>query len=218
LIRSFSDRNADVHRNIVHAFEKLGDQVHEALLKCIEGEDVELKKNSAIAFAEMHDERGVDHIVMLMEDSDPKVRAAAAEALGFFPCIKSKTILTEGLHDKAIEVRLKVIRSLGKMQSRPEILALLDHMSKSRDDRETRTVKRTLGELAGENPDLFIDLFTHEHNSFRTYALEALAEAGMDSMARLTQVAAESDDETIVFWCKKAIKKIKEPRENFFYG
>jgi hypothetical protein len=40
----------------------------------------------------------------------------------------------------------------------------------------------------------------------------------MDSLARLTQIAAESEDETIAFWCKKAIKKIKEPRESIFYG
>jgi HEAT repeat protein len=218
LVRSFSDRNTDVHRSIVKAFSKLGKQVYDELIKCIEGKDTELKKNAAIAFAEMKDERGVDHIVMLIEDPDPEVRSAAAEALGWFPCVKTKTILTEALQDESLEVRLKVIRSLGKMNSRPEILALMEHMGKTRDDRESRTVKRTLAEIAAENPDLFIELFTHDQNSIRSCALDALTTAGMDSLARLTQIAAESEDETIAFWCKKAIKKIKEPRESIFYG
>ncbi|MDN5279073.1 MAG: hypothetical protein PWR01_3038 [Clostridiales bacterium] len=218
LIRSFSDRNADVHRNIVLSFANLGEEVYKELIKCIEGDDLELKKNAAIAFAEMGDERGVDHIVMLMEDPEESVRAAAAEALGFFPCIKAKTILTEALEDKSLKVRLSVIRSLGKMNSEPEILVLINHMAKSRDDRESRTVKRTLAEIASENPDLFIGLFANEHNNIRSCACEALVTAGMEVMSRLTEVAAESEDETVVFWCKKAIKQIKEPKETLFYG
>lgn len=218
LIRCFSDRNSDVHRNVILAFKKLGTQVYGELIKCIEGNDLELKKNSAIAFAEMNDERGVDYIVMMMEDSDETVRSAAAEALGHFPCIKSKTILTEALEDKSLKVRLNVIRALGKMNSTPEILALMEHLNKSRDERETRTIKRTLAEISTENPDLFIELFHNEHSSVKSAAYEALVTAGMDVMARLTQVAAEDQDETVVFWCKKAIKSIKEPKENLFYG
>ncbi len=218
LIRCFSDRNADVHRNVVVAFRKLGAKVYDELIKCIEGNDIDLKKNAAIAFAEMNDERGVDYIVMMMEDPDESVRSAAAEALGHFPCIKSRTILTEALEDKSIKVRLNVIRSLGKMDSEPEILALMNHLSKSRDERESRTVKRTLAEKSVENPDLFIGLFKNEHSAVKSAAYEALVTAGMDVMARLTQEAAENKDETVVFWCKKTMKTIKEPKENLFYG
>lgn len=218
LIRCFSDRNADVHRNIILSFKKLGNEVYGELVKCIEGNDIELKKNAAIAFAEMNDERGVDSIVMMMEDPDETVRAAAAEALGYFPCVKSRTILTEALNDKALKVRLAVIRSLGKMNSENEILALMNHMAKSRDERESRTVKRTLAEIASENPDLFIELFAHEQSAVKSAAYEALITAGMDVLARLTQVAAENTNETMVFWCKKAIKTIKEPKESLFYG
>ena len=218
LIRCFSDRNTDVHRNVVLAFSKLGKQIYGELIKCIEGDDIELKKNAAIAFAEMNDDRGVDHIVMMMEDPEEAVRAAAAEALGHFPCIKSKTILTEALEDKSIKVRLNVIRSLGKMNSEPEILALMNHSNKSRDEREARTVKRTLAEIASENPDLFINLFSNEHSVVKSSAFDALVAAGIDVLARLTQVAADNKDETVVFWCKKTIKQIKEPKESMFYG
>jgi hypothetical protein len=65
---------------------------------------------------------------------------------------------------------------------------------------------------------LFLELFSHEQSSIKNFAHEALVAAGMDVMAKLTQAAAESDDETVVFWCKKTIKQIKAPRETMFYG
>ncbi len=218
LIRSFSDRNTDVHRNVVSAFEKLGDKVYKELIKCIEGEDIELRRNAALALSEMRDERGVDHIVILMEDTDETVRACAAEALGNFPGLKARTMLGEALADSSMKVRLAAIRSLGELDSEADALTLMAHSGKVRDERETRTVKRTLSEMALNNPDLFIKLFTHEQNAIKTMACDSLVMAGTDVMARLSQVATESQDETTVFWCKKAIKQIKQPRENMFYG
>ncbi|HNX77055.1 MAG TPA: HEAT repeat domain-containing protein [Candidatus Rifleibacterium sp.] len=218
LIRSFSDRNTEVHRNVVSAFEKLGDKVFKELVRCIEGEDTELRRNAALALAEMRDERGVDHIVILMEDTDETVRACAAEALGSFPGLKSRTMLGEALADSALKVRLAAIKSLGELDSEADALTLMAHSAKVRDEREARTVKRTLGEMAQNNPDLFIKLFSHEQSAIKTMACDAMVAAGTDVMARLAQVSTESEDETTVFWCKKAIKQIKAPRENMFYG
>lgn len=218
LIRSFSDRNTDVHRNVSKAFEKLGEKVFTELIQCIEGKDIELRKNAALALAEMREERGVDHIILLMEDTDDTVRAAAAEALGSFPGFKSRTILTESLADKSIKVRLAVIKALGDMNSEAEALSLMNHSGKAKDERECRTIKRTLAEMAQNNTEMFINLFGNEHSSIKSLAYEALVAAGVDVLARLTQVSVESKDETIVFWCKKAIKQIKQPRESMFYG
>jgi HEAT repeat protein len=218
LIRSFSDRNADVHRNIVLAFERLGSEVYDELVKCLEGEDVALRRNAAIAVAETGDERGLDYLVMLMEDSEETVRTAAAEALGHFPGLKSRTILKEGLSDSALKVRLAILKSLGNFETVEDIHILFEHCAKAKDDREARTAKRILSVMAENHPNLFIDLFSHEQNSVKSMAYDALVGAGMESLPRLTQVAAESKSETIVFWCKKAIKKIKEPRESIFHG
>lgn len=218
LIRSFSDRNTDVHRNVSIAFEKLGEKVFVELIKCIEGKDVELRKNSALALAEMRDERGVDHIILLMEDTDESVRAAASEALGSFPGYKSRAILTESLTDNSIKVRMAVIKALGEMNSEPEALALMNHSGKAKDEREVRTIKRTLAEMAQDCPDMFIGFFGNDHSSVKSLAYEALVTAGVDVLARLTQISVESKDETMVFWCKKAIKQIKQPRESMFYG
>ncbi len=218
LIRSFSDRNTDVHRNVSLAFEKLGEQVFTELIKCIEGKDIELRKNAALALAEMREERGVDHIILLMEDNDETVRAAAAEALGHFPGVKSRAILCEALADSSIKVRMSVVKALGQLNSQPDILALMNHSGRAKDERETRTIRRTLAEMAQENPDQFIDLFNNEHSSIKSLAFEALVASGVEVLARLTQVSVESSDETVVFWCKKAIKQIKQPRESMFYG
>ncbi len=218
LIRSFSDRNTDVHRNVVAAFERLGDRVFKELIKCIEGNDVELRRNAALALAEMHDDRGVDHIIILMEDSDETVRASAAEALGGFPGLKARTILNEALEDSSVKVRLAAVKALGDLDTELDAIALMHYAGKVREEREARVVKRTLSEMALNNPDLFIELFKNEHSNIKTMACEAIVMAGMDLMARLTQVATESKDETVVFWCKKAMKQIKQPRENMFYG
>jgi len=218
LIRSFSDRNSDVHRTVTRAFEKLGDKVFKELITCIEGKDVELRRNAALALAEMRESRGVDHIVLLMEDNDETVRTCAAEALGHFPGLKSRTILTEGLADASIKVRIAVIKALGRLGSEADVLALMIHSGKTKDERETRTIKRTLAEIAQENPDLFIGLFKNEHSSIKSLAFEALVAAGIEVLARLTHISVESKDETVVFWCKKAIKQIKQPRESIFYA
>jgi len=218
LIRSFSDRNTDVHRNVVTAFEKLGDKVFKELIRCIEGDDLELRRNAALALAEMKDDRGVDHIVMLMEDTDESARACAAESLGSFPGLKARTMLNEALSDNSLKVRLAAIKSIGALDSEADALSLMAHSGKVRDEREARTIKRTLGEMALDNPDLFIGLFKHEQSAIKTMACEAMVAAGMEVMARLTQVATESQDETVVFWCKKTMKQIKQPRESMFYG
>ncbi len=218
LIRSFSDRNADVHRNIVLAFERLGGEVYDELVKCLEGDDVALRRNAAIAIAETGDERGVDYLVLLMEDSEESVRTAAAEALGHFPGFKARTILKEGLADSSLKVRMAIVRSLGNFETEEDVQILFDHCSRAKDDRESRTAKRILSVMAENNPNLFINLFSSEQNSIKSMAYEALVGAGIEALPRLTQVAAESESETIVFWCKKAIKKIKEPRESMFHG
>ena len=216
LIRSFSDRNSEVHRNILVAFEKIGDKVFNELIKCIEGNDPDLRCNAATAISEMHETRGVDYLVLLMEDSDMRVRQAAAEALGHFPGLKSRTMLFEGLEDKELKVRIAVIRAIGKLNEPQGILKLIEHISTEKDERETRTAQRMLAVMAEEKTEQFINLFAHEQNSIRGMALDALVSAGIEVLAQLTQVAAESEDETIVFWCKKAIKQIKEPRESMF--
>lgn len=218
LIRSFSDRNADVHRSIVNSFEKLGDQVYHELVKCSESPDSQLRSNSAIALGEMRDERGLDSIILLAEDSDEKVRSAAAEALGYFPGVKARAILANLLGDKELKVRLAAIKSLGRMDSREEALLLMSHLTKAKDERELRTVKRALIEMSELNPDLFIDLFKHEQSAIKTMAMESLAGAGLAVITRLHQLIAEGEDETIVFWCKKTLKRIKEPRETSVYG
>ncbi|MBU1109007.1 MAG: HEAT repeat domain-containing protein [Candidatus Riflebacteria bacterium] len=218
LIRSFSDRNTDVHRSVKQAFAKLGDKVFQELIKCIEGDDNELRSNAAKALAELREERGIDHIVMLLEDTDESVRAAAAEAIGSFPGHKSRAILQDALADQSMKVRLATIKSFGAMNSESDALALMNHSSKTKDQREARTIKRTMAEMAQVNPDLFINLFSNEHSSVKSLALEALAGAGVEVLARLTQVAAETEDDTLAFWCKKAIKQIKSPRESIFYG
>jgi HEAT repeat protein len=218
LIRSFSDRNTDVHRSVKQAFDKLGGQVFQELIRCIEGEDNELRSNAAKALAELREERGIDHIIMLLEDTDDKVRAAAAEALGSFPGVKSRAVLQDALNDASLPVRLATVKSFGEMNSEADVLMLMHHAGKAKDQRETRTIKRTLNEMAQANPDLFINLFTNEQSSVKSLALEALVGAGIDALARLTQVAAEAKDDTLVFWCKKAIKQIKSPKESMFYG
>ncbi|NCB37798.1 MAG: hypothetical protein EOM80_03435 [Erysipelotrichia bacterium] len=218
LIRSFSDRNTEVHRCVVASFTKLGDKVYKEIVKCIEGDDIELRRNAAVAIAEMREERGVDHVIILMEDTDESVRSAAAEALGSFPGIKSRTMLSDALSDQSLKVRLAVIKSLGELGGEADALQLMVHAGKTKDERESRTIRRTLGEMAQSNPDIFIKLFKHEQSSIKSLAFDALTTAGMDVMAKLTQIAAESDDETLVFWCKKAIKQIKQPRETMFYG
>ncbi len=218
LIRSFSDRNTDVHRSVKQAFDKLGSRVFQELIKCIEGDDNELRSNAAKALAELRETRGVDHIIMLLEDTDENVRAAAAESLGNFPGVKTRAVLQDSLADQSMKVRMAAIKSFGAMNSEADALTLMNHSSKAKDQRETRTIKRTLAEMAQQTPDLFINLFNNEHSSVKSLALEALVGAGVDSLARLTQVAADATDETLAFWCKKAIKQIKSPKESLFYG
>ena len=217
LIRCFSDRNTEVHRNVVAAFKKLGEKVFVQLIKCIDSEDPDLRKNSALALAEMQDNRGLDHIIMLLEDNDTSVRATAAESLGSFPCAKARAVLAHALGDSEIRVRKAAIKSIAALGTEEDALALMIYSQKIKEESEIKTVHRMLGEMSLCNPDLFIEMFKNEQSAIKNMAYEALVTAGMEVLARLTQVAAESKDENQVHWCKKTIKQIKMPKESMFY-
>lgn len=217
LIRCFSDRNTEVHRNVVAAFKKLGEKVYVQLIKCIDSEDPDLRKNSALALAEMQDKRGLDHIIMLLEDNDTSVRATAAESLGSFPCAKARAVLAHALGDSEIRVRKAAIKSIAALGTEEDALALMIYSQKIKEESEIKTVHRMLGEMSLCNPDLFIEMFKNEQSAIKNMAYEALVTAGMEVLARLTQVAAESKDENQVHWCKKTIKQIKMPKESMFY-
>jgi HEAT repeat protein len=217
LIRCFSDRNTEVHRNVVHAFKKMGDKVHKELLKCIESEDPDLRKNSALALGEMHDKSGLDYVIMLLEDPDVSVRAVAAESLGGFPCHKARGVLQHALGDSEIKVRLAAIKAIGNLGTEEDALALMIYGAKQKEGTETKAIHRILGDMAINNPDLFIEMFKNEQLAIRNMAYESLVTAGIEALPRLTIVAAESKDENQVTWCKKAIRQIKRPKESMFY-
>lgn len=212
LIKGLSDRNAEVHRNICKAFQKLGERVFETLSKCVESDDVVLRRNSAVALGALREDRGVDVLIILLEDQEDKVRQAAAEALGKFPCLKSRTVLVEALKDRTYQVRSSVIAALAEHAEAPAITPLIEHLLSLKEEREIRTVKRHLGSMAQRIPQAFIELFKHVQAAFRSVAAEALFGAGMVILPVLTESAA-SGDETVVFWCQKVIKKIRNPEE-----
>lgn len=218
LIRCFSDRNSEVHRNCVTSFKKLGDKVYKELINCIESDDPELRKNSALALGEMRDVRGLDHIIMLLEDSETAVRMTAAEALGGFPCNKARAILNHALGDSDIKVRLSAIKAIGQLGCEEDALALMIYGAKQKEGAEVRAIHRILGDMAINNPDLFIEMFKNEQMAIKNMAYDSLVTAGLEALPRLTVVAAESKDDTQVQWCKKAIKQIKMPKESMFYA
>ena len=84
--------------------------------------------------------------------------------------------------------------------------------------KETKTVHRMLGEMALNNPDLFIEMFKNEQMAIKNMAFDSLITAGMEVLPKLMQTAAESKDETLIIWCKKTIKQIKMPKESLFYA
>ena len=218
LIRCFSDRNAEVHRNVIQSFKKMGEKVRLELIRCIDSDDPDLRKNSALALGEMHDERGLDSIIMLLEDSDTSVRAVAAEALGGFPNNKSRAMLNHALGDSEARVRLAAIKAIGNLGAEEDALALMIYAAKQKEGSETRTIHRILGEMALNNPDLFIEMFKNEQMAIKNLAYDSLVTAGLEALPRLTVVAAQSKDDTQVQWCKKTIKQIKMPKESLFYA
>ena len=218
LIRCFSDRNTEVHRNVVQSFKKMGETVRKELINCIESDDPDLRKNSALALGEMQDKRGLDHIIMLLEDPDVSVRAVAAEALSGFPCSKSRAVLSHALGDSELKVRLSAIKAIGNLGAEEDALALMIFAAKQREGAETKAIHRILGDMAINNPDLFIEMFKNEQMAIKNMAYESLITAGIEALPRLTIVAAESKDDTQVQWCKKTIKQIKMPKESMFYA
>ncbi|OQA05428.1 MAG: HEAT repeat protein [bacterium ADurb.Bin374] len=214
LLRGLSDRNAEVHRNIGRAFRKLGAGVFETIAKCVESDEMVLRRNSAIAIRELEEERGVDLLIMLMSDAEDKVRQAAAEALGRFPGLKSRTILGEALNDAVYAVRIAAMTSVSEHGQPEGIKLLMDHIAHLKEERELRTARRQLVLLAQRIPASFIPLFGHEQTAVRTMAAEALTGVGLAVLPVLNEVvAAEGTSETVVFWCNKVMKTIRNPQE-----
>lgn len=218
LVRCFSDRNTEVHRSVIAAFRRLGDNVVKELINCTESDDDELKRNAAKALAEMEEPRGLDHIIMLADDADEKVRITACEALSAFPCEKTRAILKKSLEDSNKKVRLAAIKSIGELGSVSDIHILADFLESTKDDLEQRTARRVLSEVALKTPDYFIDMLDSKSSAIKNLAFETLVMAGTDVLARVTEVAAETENQGLAAACKKVIKQIKLPRESMFYA
>ncbi|RCK80688.1 MAG: hypothetical protein OZSIB_3001 [Candidatus Ozemobacter sibiricus] len=212
LIRGLSDRNSEVHRNIVKAFQNLGPKVFDTLKDCVESDDRMLRRNAAIALGELREERGIDLLIILLEDPEEKVRQAAAEALGVFPGLKAQSVLAGALNDRSYHVRTAALTALGAHGRVESIQILMDHLNRCKDERETRVAKRQLVVLAQKLPQAFIALFKHEAAAVRALAAEALAGVGLPIIPILTE-AMNGKDETTVFWCQKVIKRIRNPQE-----
>lgn len=213
LLQSLSDRNAEVHRNIMKAFKKLGPKVFDTISQCVEGNDAVLRRNSAVAIGEMGEERGIDLLVILLADPAEKVRQSAAEALGRFPGLKAHTMLVETLKDNSHIVRQAAVTALAEHASNEGISVLFDFLNRTRDDREARHTRRHLQIMAQKIPQAFVALFKSEAVALRTLAGEALTGAGMTILPLLTELANAEKDETILFWLQKVIKAVRSPNQ-----
>ncbi len=216
LLRSMSDRNTEVRRNILQAFERLGPKVFETIAKSVESTDVSLRRNSAIALGEMRAVQGLDHLIMLSEDPEDKVRQAAVEALGHFNSARVLPILIKALNDSSFHVRQAAGGGLAEQAFPESIHELIALIHKAKDERDQRLLRRTMSQIAAKIPQSFIALFAHESVNIRTLAAEALIGAGLPVLQVLTEAesaAHERKDETTAFWCQKVYRKIKNPQE-----
>jgi HEAT repeat protein len=212
LIKSLSDRNAEVHRNIMKAFEKLGSQVFPILEKSTESPDIVLRRNSAVAIGKLKDPRGIDLLVLLLEDQEDRVRSSAAEALGDFPGLKAHTILVKALEDPSAMTRNSAVTALSRHCTPEAITKLIDMFLKTKEERDQRYIKRHLVQMAQRVPACFVEMFRSDLVAQRTVAAEALVGCGLPLVPVISDFA-EKADETVSFWCQKVIKKIRNPQE-----
>ena len=109
------------------------------------------------------------------------------------------------------------IKSIGNLGTEEDALSLMIYSAKQKEGSETRAIHRILGDMAINNPDLFIEMFKNEQMAIKNLAYESLVTAGIEALPRLTIVAAESRDENQVSWCKASsfsLRKAYNPSGN----
>lgn len=218
LIRCFSDRNTEVHRSVLEAFNRLGNIVITELIKCTESDDSELKSNAVKILAEMNIQQGLDSIILLTDDPNELVRINSVEAISAYPCAKTRSILKNALDDKNSKVRVAAIKSIARLGTVEDMGLLMEYYASNRGELEQRTIRRVLTEAARDNPDIFIMLFNSTSNNVKNMSLNTLVSAGVEILPHLQKVMNETQNVNITNWLNKTIKQIQVPKENLFYA
>jgi HEAT repeat protein len=92
---------------------QLGAAAYEPLIAALHDSDPEMRKNAALALAEMRDPRSADALIAAFHDPVPKVREAAAWALTANSDPRVPDLLVQALRDPDMEVRTAVAGQLG---------------------------------------------------------------------------------------------------------
>ncbi|MBX7221330.1 MAG: HEAT repeat domain-containing protein [Blastocatellia bacterium] len=131
LIHVLKDNDKEVQAAAAEALGKIGDQrAVEFLLPSLKHWDVEVRRLTAAALGRIPDARSVEPLQALAEkDTDGRVRAAAALALGTIGDQTAIDLLMGRLGDKDPEVRQAAAMSLGRLRNPYATQALVNALN-----------------------------------------------------------------------------------------
>ncbi|MCG8590384.1 MAG: HEAT repeat domain-containing protein [Proteobacteria bacterium] len=120
LIEALADGENPGRRNsAVEALVKLGSTVTSSLIEALDTDDVDVRKFLVDALAGIGDAESRDAMIQTLEDADPNVRAAAADALGVIggEGIAAHLMARAVLDSEDPLVRLSALRALARIEA-----------------------------------------------------------------------------------------------------
>jgi HEAT repeat protein len=155
---------------------------------------------------------------VLLRDSDPQIRAAAAEALGELRNANAVPALISALSDAQLEVRVHAVSSLGQLRQRQAVAPLL----KLLDDKEQIVVLAAVEALGDLGDPLatkpLIPLLRHEHvlsQAFRSLPARTARALGQIGDRRAVPALIESlkgPSDDVIAEAAEALGKIGDAR------
>jgi len=162
--------------------QRLGSNLEEVAHRMADPQpDVRLEAVKALA--ESNDPRAHEYLMQAVEDSDPRVAAAAVDALGRMGAKDASTFLAQRLFLAGTNpgLRQRILVALGRIHDPAVARSILDFMQSETDPKVRGTAIRVIGEIGDDSTLSELRTFGEQEKDAQVKALVQEAEAKIEA-------------------------------------
>lgn len=224
LIRTLNSKDGYLRRraygSLIKIYETNEKQEHQTdilsrILESLKAREPQIRKYSAKILGEIGNDRVIESLFTLLDDSKSGVRRAATNALANFGSEKVITIATQFLNDEDWRMRRSIVKLLIRISKetnlKNEALEPLMGCVNDEDKYVKSWAVKALGNLTSiDNIEIFVSLLEHEDSAIKIATIKALGKIGAtEAIKPLSNVLAD-DDWNVRKEAENALKKIDE--------
>jgi HEAT repeat protein len=210
-VTKWRDTSTNFARESAKALAKIGKPAVPYLLKALDNEQWEVRRNAAWTLGEIRDPSSIDPLVSKLTDESIFVRMTVMRSLGKIGGSRANESLIKCLNDEIELVRQVAAEVLGQFHNAATVKALVNELDDGSlvDHHAAESLKKIRSQIVIE---LLVPKLTDEKYFVRSYAADILGDRGDTSAVIPLIETLKSDIPDVRFNAIRALVKIKDRR------